>query len=217
MFLIITGLLAVSTNSAFLGDKERGMGVEVTRGGDINLLPKTTVGSVNLGNSGTLSSIYALVDSMQAFLADGLLIDGTILISGVAAEKFKTTTTAYYTIDGVQYSDAAADNLTFTAAYTINTGAAAGIFYGIFLVQVNGAGTVSTLAPGADQVYTTSALALAALPDAAADNVQLGYIIVGATTDVDWVANTDDMTDASDCTTATFTDISVKTLPGARP
>jgi len=138
---------------------------------------------------------------------DGLMAIGTLLISGTA-EKFKTTTTAEFIIDGVPHTKAAADNLVFSAADTINVGAATGTFWGAWLVQTNAAGTVTTK-PAAgldDQVYTTEALAVAALPAADADKAALGYITVNSDTDVDWVANTDDLTDASDCTTADFYD-----------
>jgi len=139
---------------------------------------------------------------------DTLLAIGTLLISGAAAEKFKTTTIAEYTVNGVPATKAATDNLVFTLNDTINVGAATGTFWGAWLVQINLAGDVSTLAAGglADQVYVSEALAVAALPSADADKAALGYITVNSDTDVDWVANTDDMTDANDCTTADFYD-----------
>lgn len=298
----------ISNSSAFLGDRKKGIGYEVTSGGDLKLLPKTTVGrtyisneAVFLGNvsfsdskltldstltlqngatltnpdslvlteaggiklanatraagtftsTGTLTASGALTvvgtttlatsitgilkaasgvvsaavantdyptvakyDSLRNYLADGLLSISTLAISATA-EKFKTTTTSYYTISGIQYSKTATDNLVFSDAYTVNTASAAGTFYGIFLIQINAAGTVSTLAPSADQVYASSALALAALPSPTAANTPLGYIIVQCNDTDDWVANTDDMTDGSDCLTATFTDYAVKVLPGA--
>ena len=156
-----------------------------------------------------------LVTGIRTFLADGLLQISTLAISGTAAEKFKTTTASFFTILGIQYTKAATDNLTFTAAQTINTAAGVGDFWGIWLVQINAAGTVSTKAPSADQVYTTEALALAALPVIDASNVSLGYITINANVDSSWTANTDDMTDASDCLTATFTDTAIKALPAA--
>jgi len=146
-----------------------------------------------------------LANALQASFKDGLLTIGTLAIDATA-EKFKTTTTAYFRVGSIQYSKAAATAIAFSSADTINTAAAAGTFWGIWLVQVNAAGTVSTKSPSADQVYTTAALALAALPSADSGKVALGYIRVNSKAGVKWTATTDDLTDGSDCTTATFTD-----------
>ena len=146
-----------------------------------------------------------------SLIADGLLTIGTLAISATA-EKFKTTTTAYYTVGGVQYSKAATDNLVFSANDTINVGTASGDFFGIWLVQVDVAGTVTTKSPATDQVYTSAASALEALPSADANKVALGYIIIGANTDSAWTANTDDMTPASDCDSAVFEDSELKAV-----
>lgn len=157
----------------------------------------------------------ALIDDLEAVsaaLRDGLLLDGTLTISATA-EKFKTTSTAVYTIAGVTYTKAATDNLVFSAADTINTGAALGDFWGVWLVQINAAGTVSTKSPSADQVYASEAAAIAALPSPDSGKVGLGYITVEALTDADWVATTDDLTAASDAQAANFYDIAVKTIP----
>lgn len=146
----------------------------------------------------------------------GLLVDdetallsiGTVLISATA-EKFKTTTTMLYNLSGIQYSKSATDNLVFTAAHVVTA-----LKFGIILLQINAAGTVSTKVPAATATtameYATSALALAALPAADADNVAFAYIIINADAG-DWTANTDDMTDGSDLTTAVFTDLAVST------
>lgn len=149
---------------------------------------------------------------LASLRADGLLSISTLVISAAAAEKFKTTTTSYFKLNDIQYSKAATDGLVFSAADTINTGGAVGSFWGAWLVQINAAGTVSTKSVGADQVYTTEALALADLPDVDAGNVSLGYISINASDDSSWTANTDDMTDGSDCATATFTDSALKTV-----
>ena len=159
------------------------------------------------------ATFKTVVDDLKALanllrtnlMGDGLLSIGTLLISATA-EDFKTTTTAYYRIDGIQYSKAATDNLSFSAADTVNTGASAGSFWGIWLVQVNAAGTVSTKSPAADQVYASEAAAIAALPTVDADNVALGYITVQSNDTDAWVANTDDLTPTSDCLDANFTD-----------
>jgi len=140
-----------------------------------------------------------------ALTAEGLQTIGTVAITA-AAEKYKTTTTAYFLVNGIQYSKAATDNLTFGTAYTVNTAAAAPLVFGAFLIQMNAAGTVTGKAVSADQVYTSAALALAAMPSPDADQVKLGHIIIGSKASTSWTADTDDMTPASDCETAVFAD-----------
>jgi hypothetical protein len=155
-----------------------------------------------------------LVDAaaLRAFLADRILQIGTLLISAVAAEKFKTTTVLFWQRLGIQFTLAATDNLVFSAADTINTGAAAGQFWGVWLVQVTDAGVVSTKSPAADQLYATEALAIAALPAADAGKVAIGYITVRSKANIDWVATVDDLTPASDCDDANFYDAAVLAL-----
>lgn len=153
-------------------------------------------------------------DSLAAllnYLSDGLLQIGTLAISGADATKFKTTTTVYFRKNGIQYSKAATDNLVFQSAYTINTGTDTGSFWGAFLVEATAADTpvISAKAGAADQAYASEAAAVAALPDATAGSVAIGYITINANDDSAWTANTDDMTDASDVATADFYDNSV--------
>lgn len=134
-----------------------------------------------------------------SYPATALLTIGTLAIHSTP-EQFKTTTTALYRIAAAQYSKAAATALTFTAAHTVTASK-----FGCILVQVNAAGTVSTKVVSATQAHNTAALALAALPAPDAGNVALGYIAI-ANNAGDWVANTDDLTNGSDLTTATFVD-----------
>lgn len=146
----------------------------------------------------------ALMDAVKVLvnllIGQAVLIDGAIDISAVAAEKFKTVQTMYYRIAGVQYSKTATDNLTFSLAHVVSA-----TKYGVILLQINAAGTVSTKVPAATQAYDDADTALAALPDADADNVAFGYITIDADAG-DWTANTDDMTDAGDLDAATFND-----------
>lgn len=169
--------------------------------GDANgdtLHASAPTGGVQAGTDGL---VINQVDNGNA-----VVVKGTLAISGVAAEKFKTTTTAIYRIGGVIYTKAATDNLVFTAAHVV--GAAK---YGIVLVQINAAGTISTKVPLTPQVYTSAALALAALPLPDAGNVMLGYVTLdnsgsdGSTAGA-WTANTDDMTDTGDITDSGFVD-----------
>lgn len=158
----------------------------------------TVPDSVGIGTDG-------LMLPLPTIISDGVLTDGTLAIDAVP-EKFKTTTMAKYVISGLEYDKAAETALVFSAADTINTGTAAGDYWGIWLVQINAAGTISTKSPSSDQVYASEALAIAAKPAADSGNVELGYITVEANTDSAWTANTDDLTPASDCQAGNYTD-----------
>ncbi len=158
-----------------------------------------------------------LANLLVAFLGDGLLSTPGLAIATIAPEKFQVANTTYARIANIQHSKSAEDEIVFTAADTINTGAAVGDFFGAWLVQMTAAGTVSTKPAGglADQVYASEEEAVAALPDPDASNVALGYIAIGANTDSSWTANTDDMTAASDCASVTFADASLLARPSA--
>lgn len=160
----------------------------------------------------TIADLETLRVAVAYLLTDRLVQIGTLAISAGTAEKFKTTTVAMVRINGAQFDKAATDNLVFTANDTINTAPDTGFFFGSWLVQVDAAGTVSTKPAGglSDQVYATAAAAEAALPAADANKVAIGYITVKSLEDSAWTANTDDLTDASDCTTATFNDATVQ-------
>lgn len=148
-----------------------------------------------------LGELTALANDLRAQTGDGLIAIGTLAIDATA-EKFKTTTTAVVRISGVQYSKLAATAIALTAAHPVTASK-----FGAILVQVNALGTVSTKISGATQtttqVYDTSAAAIAALPSATTGNVVLGYIVIEADSG-GWTGITDDMTDGSDLTTATF-------------
>lgn len=117
------------------------------------------------------------------------------------AEEFSNTAFKYF-IDA-SYEKAAASN-TFSSADTINTGASAGYYWGVWLVQINASGTISTKPGGglSDQVYTSELNAINALPEADANNWPVGYITVESNSGVSWTANTDDL--VSDANTVNF-------------
>ncbi len=144
-----------------------------------------------------INELQAAYASLQAGLVNGLLSHGTLVIDA-AAEKFKTTTTSAVRIGGVAYAKGATTALVFTDAHVV-----ALTKFGVILVQQNAAGTISTKVPLATQAYASALLALAALPTADTGNIAIGYITIEAGVAA-WTANTDDMTDASDLTAATF-------------
>lgn len=173
--------------------------------GDANgdtLLSVAPTGGCAIGTDGLLIPVTPTI-------SNGLLAKGTLAIDSTP-EKFQTTTRTMFFIAGVSYSKAATAALTFTAAHVITASK-----FGIILVQINGAGTVSTKVPAATQAYDSAPLALAALPAVDAGNVALGYIAIENNAG-DWTANTDDLTNASDVTTAAFTDTTEITVGAAR-
>lgn len=144
-------------------------------------------------------------------LATGLLSSSGVLYpAGLAIhstpEQFKTTTRFVGRLNGETFGKAATTALTFTAAHVVTASK-----FGCVLVQITPTGTVSTKVVATPQAYDTAAAALAALPTADAGNVAVGYIAVANNTG-DWTANTDDLTAASDVTSATFTDYPAMTF-----
>jgi hypothetical protein len=151
------------------------------------------------------------LQAVSAFFADGILSQGGLAIDTDASE-FKTESTIYYTVNGIQYSKVASTGLTFTAANTINVAASTNsAFYGSWLIEMNAAGTVATKPAGGltNQVYTTAAASLAALPAPTAANVAIGTVTIKADAGDAFVANTTDMTTNS----TTFVDAAIKVIP----
>jgi len=137
--------------------------------GDANgdtMLALPPTGGVCIGTDGVL------IPTPRA-LTNEIVTDGNLVISGADATQFKTTQEAVYTINGISRTKAATDNLTFTAAHVITASK-----FGIILIQINAAGTVSTKVPLATQAYANAAAALLVLPTADAGNVALGYCAI---------------------------------------
>jgi hypothetical protein len=178
-----------------------------------DLCVRTDVG-IYRHNGGTAGDMTDW-DMLVPYDNNGVLQVGTLAVSAVDDAEIKTTTTAYYKINGIQYSKAATDELPFSAADTINTGEAAGDYFGVWLVQINAAGVISTKSPAADQVYESAEAALEALPAVDSGNVALGSIVIGANTDSKWTAQTDDLVAASDCASITITDADIRPLPAS--
>ncbi len=102
-------------------------------------------------------------------------------------------------IDGRQVTVATDATAPLTAGPTITS-----LKFGVIVVQVTVAGVISSKAVTAVQAYDTAAEALLNKPLPDAGNAEIGYIEIEADAGV-WTAATDDMTDASDLTTAAFT------------
>ena len=132
----------------------------------------------------------------------GVITNPTLAIGSTAEEVANAT--FYYRIVGTNYTLAAnAGGSQFTAAHVIGDGASA--LWGCINLYVNAAGTIYSKVPISPQVYTTAALAHTAADTIAtpSDLCYIGRILINSDTST-WTANTDDMTNASDLTTATF-------------
>lgn len=147
------------------------------------------------------SAVTAAV-SLNAYIASevlgGVITAGAIAIDATA-EKFQVALRRAI-INGVFVEKAAVTALLFTAAHTI-TGANK---YGVIVIQQDNTGAYSSKVVGNGQAYATAAAALAAAPAADAGKLRVGYITIQAK-NATWTANTDDMTNGSDCVTAVFT------------
>ena len=173
---------------------------------------KTSLDTTNTAVTELQTEVDNLITQVSA---DGI-ITATALSTGSTAENIASTAFTYR-IDGMPYAKAAvAAGTAFSAADTINTGTAVGTFWGVWLVQIDAAGTITTKPGGglSDQVYTTEALAIAALPTATAGSVAMGYVTIAATADSAWTGQTDDITDGNDNTSVTFYN-TASTLPTA--
>lgn len=132
--------------------------------------------------------------------ADTGVITTPALAIGSTAERFANGL-FYYRINKTNYTKAAvAAGSVFTAAHVISASK-----WGAVNIYINAAGTMVTKVPLATQAYDTAAEAhdAADLIELTSDLCYVGRILINNNTGA-WTANTDDLTDASDITTATF-------------
>ncbi len=197
-----TGTIAVHGAMTFEEDKD----ITLQGTGKVN-------GPLTGAVTGAASTNTAQGNALIDFLSDGILSAPGLKIDsgGPTPEKFEIDDAFAHRINKiVRVKDAAAE-LTFSDAHVVSS--TGGNKWGAILIQVNAAGAVSTVVESADQSFDTRAEAVAALPDAAAENVAIGYIVIQTKDGVSWTANTDDMTDGSDVETAEFIDGAVNALP----
>ncbi len=132
--------------------------------------------------------------------ADNGAINTPAIAIGSTAERVANGL-FYYRLGGTNYSkDAVAAGSVFSAAHVISASK-----YGAIRIFINAGGDVSSDVPLATQAYIT---ALAAITAANAitiptGKIQIGLIVIQNDASL-WTANTDDLTNASDVTTATF-------------
>lgn len=89
------------------------------------------------------------------------------------------------------------DNNAFSSAFTINVGAASGLFWGAVRIQMSTAGTITTKVVSADQAFATEAEALVACPQADAGKIDLGTITIQMKTGATFTAQTTDLNDTT--------------------
>ena len=131
--------------------------------------------------------------------ADGIITAPTFSVHSTPEQL--AATISRFRVGGRYVEKAAATGITFTAAHVVSASK-----FGVILIQTDNAGTLSTKVPSATQAYDTAALAVAALPAADSARLALGYVIIAAD-GTTWTANTDDLTNGSDLTTATFVSV----------
>jgi hypothetical protein len=144
--------------------------------------------------SAVLGAVYTDLTALRAHLADDGIVTATTLSKGSTPENVATTAFGYV-IDGVTLYKAAVAAGTAPAAATINTAGDTGIFFGGFALQINAAGTITTLPASGNQVYTTAAAAYAYAQTITptAGNVIAGYFVVGSKANTKWTGGTDDL------------------------
>ena len=136
------------------------------------------------------------------------LVSSPLLAVGTTAENIRNYAFSYR-IAGTNYTKAA------VAAGTVLSGATniAASKFGGFKVYIETDGTVTTKPPGTAQTYANAALATVAI-DAITNEtrfLEIGKVLIANDADAGgWDAATDDMTDASDVTTATFVDAPIQ-------
>jgi hypothetical protein len=132
----------------------------------------------------------------------GMITSATLAIDSTA-EKFANAA-CYYRINGTNYSVAAdsAGNA-FSAAHVIGDGASA--LWGVINIYIDAAGAFSSRVPTTPQVYTSAELALVAAEAMVTPSnlCYVGHILIQSDTST-WTANTDNMTDGGELTTADF-------------
>jgi hypothetical protein len=166
----------------------------------------------------SIHEVRELANDLVTYLTDGKLTTATLTVSvSLTPIKYTITAGTIFRISGVCYYKGT-ETVAFTSANTINVGVAtcAAGMWGAWSVNIAASGTLSSVAPAADQVYLTEAAAIAALTAPVAGTVKLGHITVNSNIDSGWTANTDDLTAASDCIGSFYYNTpAAKTLPTA--
>jgi len=129
--------------------------------------------------------------NVQRVGRSGLSTFPTFSMNATTKDKFDATAAAG-AIDGIALSVSATTNIEFSAANTINSGAAASALWGAWLIQVNAAGTYSTKPSNGltNQIFATEQEAIDFLPDVDSGNVRAGYVTIQMTASNTFTCNT---------------------------
>jgi len=190
MYKLLSGATAVGASVAVSVGGQRHI-VDHTVQAEFVSRAATKISAVTLKLQGSLTSR----DDDDAVVSDPAIAIGSTA-ERVANGAFN------YRLAGTNYSKAAvAAGSVFTAAHVVSA-----TKYGVVLLYVDSSGNISSTVPAATQAYATAELAHVAgdaIQTSGHGTVYIGRILINADAG-DWTANTDDMTDASDLTTATF-------------
>lgn len=158
-------------------------------------------------DSRAATKISAVTIELQASIDANQEQDGVLSDPGLAIDSTATrfgNAAFNYRIGGTNYSvvaDSAGNQ--FTAAHVIGNGS--DNLWGCIWVGINAAGTFVTRVPLTPQVYTSAALAHAAVDALAvrSDLCYVGRILINANA-LTWTGNSKNLTNGSEVTTATF-------------
>jgi hypothetical protein len=138
-------------------------------------------------------------------LPTGSVIDAVVLTIGGTATDWKLNSAvrallpqivAPAVVPGLVYKGVT-DNNAFSSDFTINTAAAAGLFWGAARVQMDATGALSTKVVSPDQAFATEAQALVSCPLPDAGKIDLGTITIQMKTGDAFTANTTALNDTS--------------------
>jgi hypothetical protein len=158
-----------------------------------------------------VTAVSALILKVQASLTgenNTTVVTAPALAIGSTAERVANGA-FLYRINGVNYSKGAvAAGTALPADYDLTTAK-----YGVILLFINAAGTITYQFPATVQAYDTAALAMAAGDTLQAkitsDLCYIGRVLLYNNTGSTWDSQTDDLTNASDITNAVFMDASL--------
>jgi hypothetical protein len=195
MPLSVTNTVAGTIHpSPFLGPIDHAVPVRV----DVSELTSDEVDTHGFLKPGVILTREGLLPS-----SDGIILElGGFAISSTA-EEFKTASQLTALIDGRQVDVAADATIPLSAGHVVTAS-----LFGVVVCQVSVAGAFTSKVASTTQAYTTAALALAAAPKADTGNAKVGHIAIAADSG-GWTSITDDLTNGSDLTTATFVEQAV--------
>jgi len=161
---------------------------------------------VDYGTTGVSALVVKLQGSLTGAGSNTGIVSNPVLAIGSTAERVANGA-FIYRIAGTNYSKGAvAAGTALPTGYAITTAC-----YGVIMVYINAAGTISYNFPATTQAYASVALAMAAgdAMETPASLCYFGRVLCYNNTGSEWNSQTDDLTNASDITNAVFMDANV--------